>query len=182
MIGTNLYTIGHSNRELSELIRILKGAGIETLVDIRAHPQSERHSQFNTDNLREAMNDAGITYHWAGHYLGGMRRPKPDSIHPALAKDLQGFADHMDTKEFAKAAAQLVNLANKAPLVCLCAERLPDHCHRNLIADYLTLRGHNVIHLIAADEHREHNLTEHVRRESAQLVYDRNVSGELDLV
>jgi hypothetical protein len=38
-----------------------------------------------------------------------------------------------------------------------------------------------VVHLIAPGEHREHLLSPQVRRESAELVYDRQVTAELDL-
>jgi hypothetical protein len=37
------------------------------------------------------------------------------------------------------------------------------------------------MHLIAPDETREHALSSAVRRESAALVYDRQVSGRLNL-
>jgi uncharacterized protein (DUF488 family) len=63
----------------------------------------------------------------------------------------------------------------------LCAERDPAQCHRSLIADYLTLQGARVVHLIARGETREHALSPAVRRESAALVYDRQVSGRLGL-
>jgi len=54
-----------------------------------------------------------------------------------------------------------------------------DHCHRSLIADYLTLKGVEVIHLIAPGERREHLLRPEARRESATLIYDRQRSGDL---
>ena len=63
----------------------------------------------------------------------------------------------------------------------MCAERLPENCHRNLISDYLVLNGRNVWHLIDFDERREHLLSPAARRESRRLVYDRFTSGGLDL-
>jgi uncharacterized protein (DUF488 family) len=176
-----LYTVGHGNRQLDELIALLKEAGVDTLVDVRAQPRSRHNPQFNDDALRLACENAGIVYHWAGKQLGGMRTPRPDSPHLALAEGLRGFADHMDTDAFQKGAAQLQNLAARGTCALLCAERDPMHCHRSLIADYLTLQGAQVVHLIAPGETREHVLSSTVRRESAALVYDRLVSGELGL-
>jgi len=72
-------------------------------------------------------------------------------------------------------------LARKAPTAILCAEHLPENCHRSLIADYLTLQGVSVMHLIDADEQREHQLDPRARRESASLVYDRGTTGNLAL-
>ena len=54
----------------------------------------------------------------------------------------------------------------------MCAEKLPAQCHRSLIADYLVLKGVNVVHLIEAEDTREHLLNPHARTESGKLVYD----------
>lgn len=176
-----LYTVGHGNRKIEELISMLKETGVDTLVDVRAQPRSRHNPQFNDDALRLACENAGIVYHWAGRQLGGMRAPRPDSPHLALDEGLRGFADHMDTDVFQKGAAQLLNLAARDVCAMLCAERDPTQCHRSLIADYLTLQGVRVVHLIAPGETREHALSPAVRRESAALVYDRQVSGRLGL-
>ena len=87
----------------------------------------------------------------------------------------------MDTDAFQKGAAQLQNLAARGACAIVCAERDPAQCHRSLIADYLTLQGARVLHLIAPGEMREHVLSPAARRESAALVYDRQVSGRLGL-
>lgn len=176
-----LYAIGHGNRKIEELITLLKEAGVDTLVDVRAQPRSRHNPQFNDDALRLACENAGIVYHWAGRQLGGMRATRPDSPHRALEEGLRGFADHMDTDVFQKGASQLQQLAARGVCAMLCAERDPAHCHRSLIADYLTLQGARVVHLIAPGETREHVLSPALRRESAALVYDRQVSGRLGL-
>lgn len=176
-----LYTVGHGTRQLDELIALLKQAGVVTLVDVRAQPRSQHNPQFIDDSLRAACERAGIVYHWAGRQLGGLRAPRPDSPHVALEEGRRGFADHMDTEAFRNGAAQLQNLAARGACVILCAERDPARCHRALIADYLTLRGMCVVHLIAPGESREHLLSPGARRESAALVYDRQTTGRLDL-
>jgi len=176
-----LYTVGHGTRQLDELIALLTQAGVVTLVDVRAQPRSQHNPQFNDDSLRAACERAGIVYHWAGRQLGGLRTPRPDSPHVALEEGRRGFADHMDTEAFRKGASQLRQLAGRGACAILCAERDPARCHRALIADYLTLQGLRVVHLIAPGESREHLLSPEVRRESAALVYDRQTTGRLDL-
>ncbi|MDV3238238.1 MAG: DUF488 domain-containing protein [Gammaproteobacteria bacterium] len=179
---TTLYTVGHSQRTLDDLMSLLHAAGIATLVDVRRRPQSARYPHFNEDSLRAAATAAGMQYHWAGRQLGGQRAPLAGSPHRALGDDgLRGYADYMDQDAFAKAAAQLIGLARRAPTAILCAERDPLHCHRSLIADYLTLQGIEVIHLLDAGVSRPHALRPEARRESARLVYDRHTSGELPL-
>ncbi len=182
MKTVTVYSIGHSNRAIAELIGLLRSAGIATVVDVRAQPASARHSQFAMDALRTALEQEGIVYHWAGRQLGGFRQPKPGSPHIALdAEGFRGFADHMDSDTFQRGVSQLVNLGMKAPTAFLCAEKLPEQCHRSLIADYLTLQGITVLHLIDAAETREHRLNPLARTESGKLVYDRQASRPLPL-
>lgn len=176
-----LWTIGHSNRPITELMALLTQTGIATLVDVRAQPHSTRYPQFNEENLRESCGQANIVYHWAGRHLGGKRTLHFDSPHIAIDEGRRGFADHMGTELFKKAVSQVVGLATRAPTAMLCAERDPDHCHRSLIADYLILQGMRVIHLIDSGESREHLLSPQARRESAALIYDRQVTAELNL-
>jgi len=180
-MSQTLYTVGHGNRRLEDLIALLKSAGIESLVDVRAQPRSQHNPQFNDDSVRAACETAGIAYHWAGRQFGGLRALRPGSPHAALEESRRGFADHMDTETFRKGASQLQHLAARGACAILCAERDPGRCHRALIADYLTLQGMRVVHLIAPGESREHLLSPEARRESAALVYDRQTTGRLDL-
>ncbi|MDH3310860.1 MAG: DUF488 domain-containing protein [Gammaproteobacteria bacterium] len=180
-MSQTLYSVGHGNRTIEELLGLLKAAGVETLVDVRARPRSRHNPQFNDDALRLACDNAGITYHWAGRQLGGLRAPRAGSPHIALDEDRRGFADHMDTDVFRQAAMQLQNLAARGACAMLCAERDPVHCHRSLIADYLVLQGRRVLHLIDPGETREHLFSSEARRESAALIYDRQATRPLDL-
>ena len=179
MALNRIYTIGHSNRSLDELLTILQSKHIATLVDVRAHPYSRRHPQFSSETLRTGVETVGMTYHWAGRQLGGKRPVREDSPHVAMEEGLRGYADYMDTEDFQQAAAQLINLAARAPTALLCAERLAEHCHRSLLADYLVLKGVQVIHLVSNEESHEHNLSSTARLESIRLIYDRNTSGTL---
>lgn len=182
MKTVTLYSIGHGGRRAEELIALLTSAGVTTLVDVRARPASARHPQFAMEPLRQALEKQGIAYHWAGRHLGGFRQPRPNSPHMALDADgFRGFADHMDSEMFQRGASQLINLGMKSPTAFLCAEKLPAQCHRSLIADYLVLKGVNVVHLIEAGDAREHPLNPHARTESGKLVYDRQASRSLPL-
>lgn len=179
---TSLYTIGHSNRSSDELVTILRDAGVMTLVDIRQQPQSARHPQFGQENLRAALDSLGIEYHWAGRQLGGRRPSRAESPHTALRSEgLRGFADYMDGEAFQKGVIQLLSPANRSATAILCAEREPLDCHRSLIADYLTLQGVEIMHLVGPGEQYPHSLRPEVRRESQRLVYDRFATGALAL-
>jgi uncharacterized protein (DUF488 family) len=173
MDSPTVFTLGHGNRSLAECIALLTEHSIEALVDVRADPHSSRFPHFSAEPLRQAMEQAGIVYHWAGRQLGGRRPMLEDSPHTKLDPDLRGYADYMQTDAFRKAATQLINMAGKTPLALLCAERLPERCHRRLIADYLVLAGIHVVHLIDTGKACDHLLSAEARRETTQLVYDR---------
>ena len=173
-----LYSVGHGSRTLETLLALLREPGIRALVDVRAQPHSSRNPQFSGGALREALAAEGVVYHWAGRQLGGRRTPLSDSRHRVLTEDLRGYADYMDSTAFRQAALQLHRMAAQGPTGILCAEQEPGHCHRRLIADYLSLQGVRVLHLIAAGECREHGLSPEARRESAELIYDRSPGGQ----
>jgi uncharacterized protein (DUF488 family) len=179
---TTLYTVGHSNRPLESFVGILQAAGVDTLVDVRQQPQSARHPQFGEELLRDALDRVDIQYHWAGRPLGGHRPARPNSPHRALSDSgLRGYADYMDGDAFKKGVVQLLTLASRSPTAIMCAEREPLHCHRSLIADYLTLTGVEVIHLLDVGQSGCHQLRPEVRRESQTLIYDRFATAELPL-
>ena len=176
-----IYTAGHSNRTLPEFVELLLRGGIKELVDVRAHPGSRRNPQFNQDVLRAALAEAGIRYHWAGRQLGGMRKPTADSRYRALPRGMQGYAEHMQSETFRGAVGQLRQLADRAPVSIMCAEREPADCHRSLIADYLLTTGDGVTHLLSADTCGEHQLNAAARLTADGLVYDRLTQATLDL-
>jgi uncharacterized protein (DUF488 family) len=175
------YTIGHSNRGIDEFVELLGSVGVRTLVDVRAYPTSRRHPQFDSNRLRSALADADISYHWAGRNLGGFRQDRPDSRHLSLTSSLRAYADHMETPKFQRAADQLVRLTNEACTTIMCAEKQPAHCHRSLIADYLSFRGTQIRHLVDIDETLDHRLSRLVRCEGEHLIYDCLRQGELEL-
>lgn len=176
-----IYTIGHSQRSIENLLASIHAAQVACIVDVRAVPLSTRYPHFNQDILRAALNEAQVIYHWAGRALGGRRNAQPGSPHIALQDFARGFADHMGTPEFERGLAQLLNLAQRSPVAILCAERLPENCHRRLICDALLLRGMRVVHLIDVEQQYDHALSPELRCESTALIYDRNKTKSLNL-
>jgi uncharacterized protein (DUF488 family) len=168
-----IYTLGHSNRSLEELIGMLEEQGIGCLADVRSRPGSGRFPWFNKAPLERALNRAGIHYVWEGETLGGRRPASPaDFRHGALETGFRSFASHMETPEFRAGIDRLLDCASAHRTTLLCAEKDPAHCHRSLIADYLTVRGYTVHHLIAPHESRRHSLHPAAWLEGFGLVYD----------
>jgi uncharacterized protein (DUF488 family) len=163
-------TVGHSTRAPGELEHLLDSHRVGLLVDVRTSPRSRRLPHFDKPALAEAMRAAGIAYLHLPD-LGGFRKPVPASPnggwdHPGF----QGYADHMATERFAAALRDLETRAREVPTAIMCAEREWWRCHRRLIADALTVRGWEVVHL-GFGLPRAHELTPFLVLDGARLTY-----------
>lgn len=159
---------------------MLRTMELQQLVDVRAYPSSTRHPQYASVYLQRALADHGIAYCWAGPGLGGMREQRSTSVHRAIASSsLRAYADYMETEEFRNALGELIKSASAMRTALMCAERDPSRCHRSLIADYLSLRGIRVMHLIDSRVSRTHQLNPLARRVGDCLIYDRGITQEL---
>ena len=167
-----LYSIGHSTRTFDELVAALRSFGIRTLVDIRTMPRSRHTPQFNREALTRRLPRRGIRYvHLPG--LGGLRKPRADSTNTAWRNTgFRGFADYMQTPEFAAALEGLRALAEEEePVAFMCAEAVPWRCHRSLVADALIARGDEVYDIMAPDRASLHALTPWARVDGHRVTY-----------
>lgn len=171
MDALRLWTVGHSTLGVEELAGLLSSHRVELLVDVRRFPASRRHPHFNREPLAATLAARGIDYRWMPE-LGGRRKPRPDSRNTAWRNDaFRGYADYMETPEFAEAASALFALAAARRTAVMCAEALWWRCHRALIADYAKARGLRVLH-IAGETAAEHPYTPAARVADGQLRYD----------
>ncbi|MEO6878214.1 MAG: DUF488 domain-containing protein, partial [Gemmatimonadaceae bacterium] len=127
-----LWTIGHSTLPIDEFVDSLYGHGVTHVVDVRRFAGSRAYPQFNPEPLAQSLESAGITYS-ALPGLGGRRKPDPASRHVAWRNDaFRGYADYMDTPEFAAAATELAAVAREDRVAILCAEAVWWRCHRSM--------------------------------------------------
>lgn len=165
-----VYTIGHSTRTLDELVALLREHGIARLADIRRYPGSRRYPHFSRESLAQSLPEQGIAYEHMPA-LGGRRRPLPNSPNSGWRNEqFRGYADYMSTPEFRSAIDAL--LASDATTAIMCAEAVPWRCHRNLVADELTRRGHEVVHITGVGASHPHKMNPMARVEGDHLVYD----------
>lgn len=142
-------TVGHSTRTAEEFISLIKGYGINALVDIRRVPFSRMCPQFNRDSLKAALRAEGIHYIPMGPELGV----------PAGERDLYGRYDHLDirmvqeSKGFRDGMKRLrKGLDDGFSIALMCAEKDPTKCHRFVfIAPWLERNGISVEHIIDTD-------------------------------
>jgi len=166
-----LWTIGHSTRSIDEFIEALKSFEIQTLVDVRSFPGSRRYPQFNKENLKVSLAEAGIGYLHLPE-LGGRRRAKPDSLNMAWqSKTFRGYADYMETEGFQKGIARLLEVAREERTAIMCAEAVWWRCHRSLISDYLKANEVEVTHIMAAGKSEPHPFTSAASLVDGKLSY-----------
>lgn len=119
-----IHTIGHSNHELGEFLRLLNGADI--VCDVRSHPVSGRFPHFSRENLAPALRRAGREYVWLGRELGGRG--------PSRAAD--GRADYRAAARqpaFRAGLRRALELADDGVPALMCSEKDPMTCHRALL-------------------------------------------------
>jgi uncharacterized protein (DUF488 family) len=166
-----IHTIGHSTHTADAFLALLKAHEVRQVADIRSLPRSKRHPQFNGDALDAFLGAAGITYR---HFraLGGLRKPRPDSVNTAWRHpSFRGYADHMQTSEFQDAVRELEVFAVSGSTTVMCAEAVWWQCHRRLLSDALLVRGVIVRHIVSLAAPKPHELSEFGRKQDGWVIY-----------
>jgi len=175
-----IFTIGHSTRAIDEFIDLLRSNGVTQLIDIRTIPKSRHNPQFNPDALAASLRAAKIPYIHMKE-LGGLRRAQLDSVNLGWRNaSFRGFADYMQTDEFAAALDRAIELAKERPTTLMCAEAVPWRCHRSLVADALLVRKIRVLEIVSAAEPKEHKLTPFARVRGTGITYPSDQGSLLD--
>jgi uncharacterized protein (DUF488 family) len=164
-MGATLLTVGHGSLSAAEFTGLLRGAGVELIVDIRRYPGSRTHPHVAREALAGWLPAAGIRYPWEER-LGGRRRA------PAASPDrwwqveaFRGYAHHMRGDGFRAAVDDLLDSAAGARTAVLCSESVWWRCHRRLVSDFAVLaRSWSVCHL-----HHDGRLAEHSVAAGARL-------------
>ena len=174
LVGNGLptvWTVGHSNRPLTDFLDVLVTNAIELIADVRRFPGSRSHPQYQQPALESALETAGIAYTWLPR-LGGRRRESADAAdsawrHPAF----RAYAVYLSGEEFATGFSELVTLAYGLRTAIMCAEILWWRCHRRIIADALVSVGLPVVHIRDGKTESAHILTPPARLVGGVLSY-----------
>lgn len=148
-----LLTLGHGTADQESLVALLRGAGVERLVDVRRFPGSRRHPHVAREAMSGWLPDAGIGYRWEPR-LGGRRSRPAGDVEDAgtdawwTVAAFRAYAAHTRTEEFGAALADLVAGSARHTTAVMCSETLWWRCHRRLVADAaVLLAGVPVLHL-----------------------------------
>ncbi len=169
--STTILTVGHSTRTLDEFVALLQAHKVSRVIDVRTVPRSRHNPQFNKDSLPISLRKVGLGYlHMPG--LGGLRHAKSDSLNAAWRNaSFRGFADYMQTPEFAESLESLIELAKEDHIAIMCAEAVPWRCHRSLIGDALTVRGIRTEDIMSLTRRQVHTLTPFAKVRGKTVTY-----------
>ena len=132
-----IYTIGHSNHEADDFLRLLHAHNIELVIDVRSSPYSRYVPQANRETLTRALESAGIAYRWRGDRLGG----KPEG-------SIADYDKLSRSPSFQQGIAELLMLAAGRRTAIMCSEGDHRHCHRHkLITPALIDLNASVLHI-----------------------------------
>jgi uncharacterized protein (DUF488 family) len=180
---TTFFTIGHSTRSAAELIAILQGSGVAVLADVRAIPRSRTNPQFNRDRLPHTLGEHAIEYVHIPE-LGG-RRGRTLDVSPNTFwqnQSFRNFADYAMTDKFGEGFMKLQQIGGAEPCAIMCSELLWWRCHRRIIADYVMLAGHSVVHILDSTKQEEARPTPQARRtDGEKIVYVAPETASRDL-
>lgn len=163
--------MGHSTHPIEEFIALLQAHGVGAIADVRTIAKSRRNPQFGQDMLAPSLAADGLLYQRMEE-LGGLRHSRKDSVNGAWRNaSFRGYADYMQTEEFAAGIADLMDFAGTTATAIMCAEAVPWRCHRSLIGDALLVRGVEVLDIMSPTSAKEHTLTRFAKVDGETLTY-----------
>src|ERR1700675_503562 len=167
----HVLTVGHSTRTWKTFLDLLRAHRVKRVIDVRSIPRSRRNPQFNRETLSKKLRAARIGYVHL-RKLGGLRHARRDSPNMGWRNSsFRGFADYMQTSEFAAGLHRLMKMAAEKRSAIMCAEAVPWRCHRSLIADALTVRGIEVDDIMSRKRTQLHSLTSFARVQGHRITY-----------
>jgi uncharacterized protein (DUF488 family) len=139
-----LFTIGYEQSRPDTVLRALKDAKVQILIDTRAVAAS-RKPGFSKKALSAALDDAGIAY----LHLQKLGTPA-DGRSAARSGNMDAlwriYDKHLKTHDAVEAMDELLAIVESGKRVCLlCFEREPSHCHRSRIAEIVRERTGAVV-------------------------------------
>ena len=139
-----LFTVGHSNLDFLQLLKLLKDQSVNLLIDVRSQPRSGRFPQFSQPGFDKMIEDARIGYLFLGEELGG----RPDDADAYRQDGVVDYRARRKSYAFHAGIERVLNALHHASCALLCAEEDPQECHRFLmICPELVRMGIRPLHI-----------------------------------
>lgn len=174
-MNSALFTIGHSNHPDEHFLWLLRQHGISAVGDVRSHPYSRVHPQFNRERLKTILRQSGIEYVFMGSELGAR-----SSDQNCYENGQVSYEKLAKTESFVRAMERIIDGAKRHRIALMCAEKDPITCHRMvLICHHIRNLPLDIAHILAdgsleKNEHAEERLLEATGVSSSDLFLSRD--------
>jgi uncharacterized protein (DUF488 family) len=169
-------TFGHGRLSRDELGELVRGAGLERVVDVRRFPGSRTNAAAARGAVPGLLAELGVDYRW-DERLGGRRNltAREDEVSPDdwwQVKAFRAYAAWTRSRDFGEGVAELLADAGAARTAVLCSEAVWWRCHRRIISDVLVLlHGVAVEHLMHTGKLTPHKPSEGAQRADGCLIW-----------
>jgi len=123
-----IFTIGHSNHDISDFINLLLANQIELVIDVRSAPYSKLYPHFNRNPLEVSLTKNSIKYIFLGDSVGGRSNNIKD-----YSKGRVMYKKIAEKKEYISSINTIIQNSSKYKIVLMCSEKEPLECHRTLL-------------------------------------------------
>ena len=123
-----IFTIGHSNLDIIEFIKLLSTNQIELVVDVRSAPYSKLYPHFNRNALEVSLMKNFIKYLFLCDSLGGRSNNVND-----FSKGRIVYKKIAEKEEYKSSINKIILNSSKYKIALMCSEKEPLECHRTLL-------------------------------------------------
>ena len=123
-----IFTIGHSNHDITDFINLLLVNQIELVIDVRSAPYSKIYPHFNRNTLEVSLTKNSIKYLFLGDSVGGRSNSIKD-----YSKGRIIYKKIAEKEEYISSIYLIISLSSEHKTVLMCSEKEPLECHRTLL-------------------------------------------------
>ncbi len=139
-----VYTTGYEGESIDAFLRRMQGAGIERIVDVRAHAYSRKYG-FTGGTFRDALARVGIDYHHEPS-LGVPTALRSGEL--AKTELFERYASSIVPRA-PEALDRVIAAITERASALMCFEARPEDCHRGTLAPMLAERTRlPIMHLV----------------------------------
>lgn len=132
-IKADFFTVGYERMRIDELFLVLKGAGVQCLVDVRATPWSNV-PDYCAAALEEKLDVLGKEHGYSIRYISARELGNPFRDDDWKEKYLESLSSK------GKALEDLRELVLSCPTALMCYEKDQSDCHRSILSAVLRER------------------------------------------
>ena len=141
--GLRLFTIGHSNHPVENLLLMLKQHAITSVCDVRSSPYSRYVPQFNRESIERYLENEDIRYVYMGEQLGGRSKDPEHYDHGQIQYDAIAASP-----AFMSGLVRLRDEIANETVALMCTEKDPLNCHRSILVCRHLRQEFEVLHIL----------------------------------